>query len=198
MSRTGADFIFACGILYVSHVAGHGHQALAGSLFNMSTRAFPPPRPSLRFCVLTPQSPRTEIGTAIGLAINSIVQDKVTARATENLGMVYDPNAVSRPSHSLSLSCELPAEHNLCWRDSATRRSKRFTRASRPRSTRARDSPSSRRSSARRVCTASGRLDIGRRRTCQVLARQRRRYRLFVGTSRIRLWFIGSCIFRRL
>ncbi|BGO95203.1 hypothetical protein NBRC10512_000986 [Rhodotorula toruloides] len=79
LSVFGADFIFACGILYVSHVAGHGHQALAGSLFNMST----------------------QIGTGIGLAINTIVQDKVTARATRDLGMVYDPNARNTPLEAI-------------------------------------------------------------------------------------------------
>ncbi|BGP03153.1 hypothetical protein NBRC10513v2_006882 [Rhodotorula toruloides] len=79
LSVFGADFIFACGILYVSHVAGHGHQALAGSLFNMST----------------------QIGTGIGLAINTIVQDKVTARATRNLGLVYDPNARNTPLEAI-------------------------------------------------------------------------------------------------
>ncbi|GEM12593.1 major Facilitator Superfamily protein [Rhodotorula toruloides] len=79
LSVFGADFIFACGILYVSHVAGHGHQALAGSLFNMST----------------------QIGTGIGLAINTIVQDKVTARATRKVGMVYDPNARNTPLEAI-------------------------------------------------------------------------------------------------
>ncbi|BGP35053.1 hypothetical protein JCM10296v2_006883 [Rhodotorula toruloides] len=79
LSVFGADFIFACGILYVSHVAGHGHQALAGSLFNMST----------------------QIGTGIGLAINTIVQDKVTARVTRDLGMMYDPNARNTPLEAI-------------------------------------------------------------------------------------------------
>ncbi|CEQ42772.1 SPOSA6832_04614, partial [Sporobolomyces salmonicolor] len=67
------DFIFACGILYVSAVAGHGQQALAGSIFNMST----------------------QIGTGIGLAINTIVQSRVTQRKVEDLGGTYDPNAAS-------------------------------------------------------------------------------------------------------
>ncbi|GAA5874370.1 hypothetical protein JCM1840_001362 [Sporobolomyces johnsonii] len=71
----GADFIFACGILYVSAVAGHGQQALAGSVFNMST----------------------QIGTGIGLAINTIVQSRVTQRKVEDLGGTYDPNATDIP-----------------------------------------------------------------------------------------------------
>ncbi|BGP57930.1 hypothetical protein JCM8202v2_005584 [Rhodotorula sphaerocarpa] len=75
LSVFGADFIFACGILYVSQVAGPGHQALAGSIFNMST----------------------QIGTGFGLAINTIVQDKVTKRRVEQLGQAYDPNARTTP-----------------------------------------------------------------------------------------------------
>ncbi|GAA6053235.1 hypothetical protein JCM3770_002670 [Rhodotorula araucariae] len=75
LSVFGADFIFACGILYVSQVAGHGHQALAGSIFNMST----------------------QIGTGIGLAINTVVQSRVTKKAVEDLGLVYDPNGHSTP-----------------------------------------------------------------------------------------------------
>ncbi|SCV73125.1 BQ2448_7050 [Microbotryum intermedium] len=51
----GADFIFACSILYVSKVAGPGQQSLAAGLFNLST----------------------QLGTAIGLAIATIVQTKV-------------------------------------------------------------------------------------------------------------------------
>ncbi|GAA5931139.1 hypothetical protein JCM1841_002113 [Sporobolomyces salmonicolor] len=75
LSVFGADFIFACGILYVSAVAGHGQQALAGSIFNMST----------------------QIGTGIGLAINTIVQSRVTQRKVEDLGGTYDPNATDIP-----------------------------------------------------------------------------------------------------
>ncbi|BGP51333.1 hypothetical protein JCM10450v2_007271 [Rhodotorula kratochvilovae] len=75
LSVFGADFIFACGILYVSQVAGPGHQALAGSIFNMST----------------------QIGTGIGLAINTVVQSRVTKKAVEDLGLVYDPNGHSTP-----------------------------------------------------------------------------------------------------
>lgn len=37
---------------------------------------------------------RAEIGTGFGLAINTIVQDKVTKRRVEQLGQAYDPNAV--------------------------------------------------------------------------------------------------------
>ncbi|GAA5972189.1 hypothetical protein JCM8115_007151 [Rhodotorula mucilaginosa] len=75
LSVFGADFIFACGILYVSMVAGPGHQALAGSIFNMST----------------------QIGTGVGLAISTIVQDRVTEREAQRLGVDYDPNARNTP-----------------------------------------------------------------------------------------------------
>ncbi|BGP19708.1 hypothetical protein JCM10213_005423 [Rhodosporidiobolus nylandii] len=70
LSVFGADFIFACGILYVSTVGGQGNQALCGSLFNMST----------------------QIGTGIGLAISTIVQDRVTKHEVEKLGLEYDVN----------------------------------------------------------------------------------------------------------
>ncbi|GAA5844886.1 hypothetical protein JCM11251_004662 [Rhodosporidiobolus azoricus] len=75
LSVFGADFIFACGILYVSMVAGPGQQALAGSIFNMST----------------------QIGTGIGLAINTVVQTQVTKQGVERLGMQYDPNSTTIP-----------------------------------------------------------------------------------------------------
>ncbi|GAA5860818.1 hypothetical protein JCM8547_003859 [Rhodosporidiobolus lusitaniae] len=75
LSVFGADFVFCCGILYVSQIAGQGHQAMAGSLFNMST----------------------QIGTGLGLAINTIVQDRVTKNAVEKLGLVYDVNSNTTP-----------------------------------------------------------------------------------------------------
>ncbi|GAA5915309.1 hypothetical protein JCM6882_005185 [Rhodosporidiobolus microsporus] len=81
LSVFGADFIFACGILYVSMVAGPGQQALAGSIFNMST----------------------QIGTGIGLAINTVVQTQVTKREVEKLGMEYDPNSNSIPATAYHL-----------------------------------------------------------------------------------------------
>lgn len=85
----------ACGILYVSQVAGPGHQALAGSIFNMSTRELPPqPAAEADDVADRGRSTRAEIGTGFGLAINTIVQDKVTKRRVEQLGQAYDPNAV--------------------------------------------------------------------------------------------------------
>ncbi|KAK4046955.1 hypothetical protein OIO90_006373 [Microbotryomycetes sp. JL221] len=57
LSVVGADLIYCCGVLYVSKIAGSKHQALAGGLFNCST----------------------QIGTSIGLAINTIIQSKVTS-----------------------------------------------------------------------------------------------------------------------
>ncbi|SCZ94420.1 BZ3500_MvSof-1268-A1-R1_Chr12-2g03887 [Microbotryum saponariae] len=59
----GADFIFACSILYVSKVAGPGQQSLAAGLFNLST----------------------QLGTAIGLAIATIVQSKVVDKKVANV-----------------------------------------------------------------------------------------------------------------
>ena len=62
----------------------------------------PPPPPLL----VAP----AEIGTGIGLAISTVVQSRVTQKAVENLGQVYDPNGVrlcpsplllSRPSSAL-------------------------------------------------------------------------------------------------
>jgi hypothetical protein len=38
-----------------------------------------------------------EIGTGVGLAISTIVQDRVTEREAQRLGVDYDPNAVRRP-----------------------------------------------------------------------------------------------------
>lgn len=35
-----------------------------------------------------------EIGTGVGLAISTIVQDRVTEREAQRLGVDYDPNAV--------------------------------------------------------------------------------------------------------
>lgn len=88
----GADFIFACGTfprtlhlpsayshsmnegtLYVSQVAAADEQALAGGVFNMTT----------------------QIGTAFGLAIMTIIQSKVVQTEVEKLGGVYDPESVS-------------------------------------------------------------------------------------------------------
>ncbi|KAI5481092.1 Major Facilitator Superfamily protein [Pseudohyphozyma bogoriensis] len=71
----GADFIFASGIMYVSALAGPGQQGLAGGIFNMTT----------------------QIGTAFGLAINTIIQSKVTARTVRELGGVYDPSSTNTP-----------------------------------------------------------------------------------------------------
>ncbi|KAK4049932.1 hypothetical protein OIV83_003756 [Microbotryomycetes sp. JL201] len=74
LSVVGADLIFCTGILYVSKVAGPSQQALAGGLFNCST----------------------QIGTSIGLAINTIVQSKVTRHWVEKLtGQEYDPNKIA-------------------------------------------------------------------------------------------------------
>ncbi|KAL8279915.1 hypothetical protein RQP46_007765 [Phenoliferia psychrophenolica] len=68
----GADFVFSVGIMYVSKIAGPGEQALAGGVFNMVT----------------------QVGTAIGLAIMTVIQAKVTASEVERLGGVYNPNSV--------------------------------------------------------------------------------------------------------
>lgn len=75
LSVFGADFIFATGIMYVSTVAGPGQQALAGGVFNMTT----------------------QVGTAVGLAIMTVIQSKVTASKTQELGGIYDPNSTNIP-----------------------------------------------------------------------------------------------------
>ncbi|KDE06647.1 hypothetical protein MVLG_02999 [Microbotryum lychnidis-dioicae p1A1 Lamole] len=58
-----ADFIFACSIFYASKVAGPGQQSIATGLFNLST----------------------QLGTAIGLAIATIVQTKVVDKKVANV-----------------------------------------------------------------------------------------------------------------
>ncbi|KDE05939.1 hypothetical protein MVLG_03751 [Microbotryum lychnidis-dioicae p1A1 Lamole] len=68
----GADFIFACSILYVSKVAGPGQQSLAAGLFNLST----------------------QLGTAIGLAIATIVQTKVVDKKVANFVIVSTSSTV--------------------------------------------------------------------------------------------------------
>ncbi|KAK4701741.1 hypothetical protein P7C70_g4486, partial [Phenoliferia sp. Uapishka_3] len=95
----GADFIFATGIMYVnfifatgimfpssflrlgslryvSKIAGSGEQALAGGVFNMLT----------------------QVGTAFGLAIMTLIQTKVTAREVQRLGGTYDANTLNVPA----------------------------------------------------------------------------------------------------
>lgn len=73
LSVVGADFIFCCGIMYVSQVAPREDQAMAGGLFNCGTM----------------------VGTSFGLAINTIIQARVTQQKVEAEGGVYDPNQVS-------------------------------------------------------------------------------------------------------
>lgn len=71
----GADFIFCTGILYVSKLAGPGEQALAGGLFNCMTM----------------------VGTSFGLAINTVIQARVTQSKVEAEGGVYDANQRASP-----------------------------------------------------------------------------------------------------
>lgn len=77
-------------------VAGPGHQALAGSIFNMSTRESDVPQSSLvaMYSYILNSVCSAEIGTGVGLAISTIVQDRVTEREAQRLGVDYDPNAV--------------------------------------------------------------------------------------------------------
>lgn len=58
--------------MYVSNVADSGEQAMAGGLFNCMTM----------------------VGTSIGLAINTIIQARVTEGKVAAEGGLYDPNQV--------------------------------------------------------------------------------------------------------
>lgn len=61
--------------MYVSKLAGPGEQALAGGLFNCMTM----------------------VGTCLGLAINTIIQARVTQAKVEAEGGVYDANQAASP-----------------------------------------------------------------------------------------------------
>lgn len=74
----GIDFIFSCGILYVSLIALPSEQGLAGGIFNATT----------------------QIGTAFGLTIMTIIQTSVTRREVERLGGIYDPNHFEVPDEA--------------------------------------------------------------------------------------------------
>lgn len=96
----GADFIFATGIMYGSKVAAADEQALAGGIFNVRSLL-----PLLRFLAHSLRAQTvTQVGTAIGLAITSIINKRVTTSATTSLGAFYDPNDAVRSSSPFSLT----------------------------------------------------------------------------------------------
>ncbi|KAF8621310.1 hypothetical protein AX15_007905 [Amanita polypyramis BW_CC] len=64
----GADFVFACGSLFVARVAHPHEQSVAGGIFQTLT----------------------QLGTSFGLAITTIINDRVTSRESVRLGVVPD------------------------------------------------------------------------------------------------------------
>ncbi|KAG8904217.1 hypothetical protein FRB99_002081 [Tulasnella sp. 403] len=65
----GADFVFATGSIFVAKVALPEEQSLAGGVFNTLM----------------------QVGGAVGLALTSVVADKVTQRESRKVGIDFDP-----------------------------------------------------------------------------------------------------------
>lgn len=64
--------------MYISKIAHSSEQGLAGGIFNATT----------------------QIGTAFGLTIMTIIQTRITAKEVEKLGGIYDPNSLNIPSEA--------------------------------------------------------------------------------------------------
>lgn len=85
----GADFVFASGTLFVARVAGPGEQSVAGGLFQTLT----------------------QLGTALGLAVTTIVHNSVLKNAA---GAVDDATAANLDEDA-SRSAQLKAYHAAQW-----------------------------------------------------------------------------------
>lgn len=104
--------------MYISKVANADEQALAGGIFNMTTRSYcitclrSVRRPDLSFpFVFFPP----EIGTAVGLTVMTIIQSRVTAKEVQRLGGVYNANSVSNfpPSNSEDADLFCDSQKNI-------------------------------------------------------------------------------------
>lgn len=84
----GADFVFASGTLFVAKVTPPHEQSVAGAVFQSMT----------------------QIGTALGLSISTIVYNAVLENGTKNAGLTLDANADNAPK-----DVQLRAYHDAMW-----------------------------------------------------------------------------------
>ena len=71
----GADFVFASGTLFVAKITPPHEQSVAGAVFQAMT----------------------QIGTAVGLSISTIVFNAVIKNGAKNAGVTLDANADNAP-----------------------------------------------------------------------------------------------------
>jgi MFS family permease len=84
----GADFVFASGTLFVAKITPHHEQSVAGAVFQAMT----------------------QIGTAIGISISTIVYNGVLAAQARRQGVALDNQADNAPK-----SAQLKAYHAAFW-----------------------------------------------------------------------------------
>ncbi|KAF8722458.1 hypothetical protein AX14_009812 [Amanita brunnescens Koide BX004] len=75
----GADFVFASGTLFVSKIAGPTEQSVSGALFQTMT----------------------QIGTAVGVIVSTIVFNRVIANDSRMEGVILDTNEDNTPESAL-------------------------------------------------------------------------------------------------
>ncbi|KAF8331579.1 major facilitator superfamily domain-containing protein [Amanita rubescens] len=84
----GADFVFASGSLYVAKIVKPQEQSLAGAMFTTMT----------------------QLGSAIGLTVTTIIFNRVLARDSRKLGVILDANQENAPR-----SAQLKAYQAAQW-----------------------------------------------------------------------------------
>ncbi|KZT22386.1 efflux transporter [Neolentinus lepideus HHB14362 ss-1] len=88
LSVFGTDFMFACGTIFVAKVALPHEQSVAGALFITMT----------------------QLGTAFGLSISTIVYDKVLEHQSALMGVVTSADGTNAPRHA-----QLKAYQSAQW-----------------------------------------------------------------------------------
>lgn len=101
----GADFIFATGALFVSHVAHEDEQSVAGGIYQTCSQVsmLTPALTSLLYpihsiLIANRGSSLTlrfliQLGTAVGLAVTTIVYDRISTQASFENGTTTVPQA---------------------------------------------------------------------------------------------------------
>ena len=84
----GADFVFASGTLFVAKITPPSEQSVAGAVFQSMT----------------------QIGTAIGLSVSTIVYNAVLENGSKNAGIILDANTDNAPK-----DVQLRAYHDAMW-----------------------------------------------------------------------------------
>ncbi|KAI6099800.1 major facilitator superfamily domain-containing protein [Pisolithus sp. B1] len=72
----GADFVYSAGTIFLAKIANHGEHSVVGALFQTMT----------------------QIGTAFGLTITTIVFDRVVSSESAKLGVTLNPEASNAPA----------------------------------------------------------------------------------------------------